>query len=37
MYIQFFGVKDGKPAPIRDDEELVTMPLEEFEKMPHSD
>ncbi len=37
IYIQFFGVKDGKPTGMGDDEEVVTMPLEEFEKMPHSD
>jgi hypothetical protein len=37
IYVQFFGVKDGKAVGMRDDEELVTMPLEEFEKMPHSD
>jgi hypothetical protein len=37
IYVQFLRAKDGKPAPIEDDEELVTMPLEEWEKMPHSD
>lgn len=37
IYVQFLRAKDGKPAPIEDDEELVTMPLEEWQKMPHSD
>jgi hypothetical protein len=37
IYINFFSVKDGKPVGMGDHEELVTMPLEEFEKMPHSD
>jgi hypothetical protein len=37
IYIQFFGAKDGKPTQMGDNEEVVTMLLEEYEKMPHSD
>jgi hypothetical protein len=37
IYIQFFGAKDGKPDPIEDNKELITMPLEEWQKMPRSD
>jgi hypothetical protein len=37
MYVQFVRAKDGKPAPIEDNEELVTMPMEEWLKRPRED